>query len=146
MLVVPAVSPVTTPDVRLILATPVAELVHAPPLEVVVIALEEPWHICEAPVINAGIALTDTATDLLQPAGSIYVINAEPAPIPVTTPVAGSTEATVAALDVQPPPVTVFASVVVCPWHITVPPITVIAAGIGFTVTIVVVRQPVGIL
>jgi hypothetical protein len=70
-------------------------------------------------------------------------MSAEPAAIPPTTPEA-STVATAGKLLLHVPPVVALLSVVVSPSHTCSTPVVV--AGSGFTVTVVVIRQPVGIV
>ena len=65
-----------------------------------------------------------------------------PADSPLTTPVVVFTRAVPGRLLAQVPPVGVLLNVDVLPTHITGEPM--INPGSGFTVTVVVVRQPVG--
>ena len=96
MLALPAVTPVTTPDV-LTVATAVLSLLHAPvpPLnttELAVYVAEPPIHTGDEPVTEAMLAfgLMVTETDWLtvppQPPVMVYMMFALPAVTPVTTP------------------------------------------------------------
>ena len=68
-----------------------------------------------------------------------YVMVADPAATPVTTPVEASTVATVASDDVHVPPVVADANCVVKPEHTFVAPVIAATVGNGFTVTAVAV-------
>lgn len=92
--------------------------------------------------VNTGIVSADTVRVTKQPVGRVYVIMVEPAPIPVTIPVASLTFATDNTLLLQVPPPDVLDSVIVDPLHTLAGP--VIAAGNGFTVKSFVLLQPVG--
>ncbi len=61
MVVVPVVSPLTTPE-ELTVATAVLLLVHAPPDVAEASVMVFPRHIVVAPVIAAGVAFTDTVS------------------------------------------------------------------------------------
>ena len=68
---------------------------------------------------------------------TVYVIVAEPAVTPLTTPLA-STVATAVLDDVQTPPAVALVSAVVEPAHTSVVPLIAATTGIGLTVTVVV--------
>lgn len=138
---VPAVTPVTKPEVGLIVAFAVLTL-HVPPLAELVSALVAPSHTFGVPTIAAGVGLTVNGIVTKQPVGNVKEIFKEPAATPVTIPVPEPTVASEALLLLHvllPEP---FVKVVVNPTHtFGVPPIT---AGKGFTVAVTVVKQPVG--
>ncbi len=100
-MLVPALTPVTTPDTTV--ATPPALLVHVPPLVVEARVVVDPTHTDAVPVIAAGGAFTVTVVDVVQPP-SVYVINTVPALTPVTTPVPPSTVALDRLLLLHAPP------------------------------------------
>jgi hypothetical protein len=87
-------------------------------------------------------AFTFTVADAVfeHPFASVteYVMIADPAATPVTTPVA-DTVATVASDDVHVPPVVADANCVVKPEHTFVAPVIAATVGNGFTVTAVAV-------
>ena len=60
-MLVPAVTPVTTPE-ELIVATEVLLLVHVPPPVASPSEVVRPWHTVNAPVIAAGLGLIVTVT------------------------------------------------------------------------------------
>ena len=63
----PVPVPVTTPDAEPTVATPVALLVHVPPLVVLVSVVVIPTQVLAVPAIASGSGLTVTVTDLKQP-------------------------------------------------------------------------------
>jgi hypothetical protein len=67
MVAVPVDTPDTTPLVVPIVAIPVAELVHAPPVVASDSVMLPPTHKDEGPVIAAGFGFTAIGTILLQP-------------------------------------------------------------------------------
>jgi hypothetical protein len=91
-------------------------------------------------VIGAGSALTVTTVVITQPVGKVYVMVAAPTVSPVTMPVNKLTVATVVLLLLHVPPAVASLNIVVSPKHTFVLP--VIGAGNGFTVTVVVMKQP----
>ena len=135
----PAIAPVTTPVEILIVALPLL-LVQLPPAGVLFSVVVRPTHTVGVPVIVVGLAFTVTVLVLIQPVPSVYVIVEVPAAAPVTTPVTISMVA-LPLLLVQLPPAGVEFSVVVSPIHTAAVP--VIFVGLGFTVTVVVLIQPV---
>ncbi len=72
MIVVPALTPVTTPD-ELMVATEVVPLVHAPPETVLDKVIVNPVHTLAEPLIvpAVGAALIETTAVTLQPVPSI---------------------------------------------------------------------------
>jgi hypothetical protein len=125
-------------------------LLHTPPdvgsLSVVVV----PGHTVRVPLTTDGSGFTVTVEARVQPVGSVYVIVTVPgvvgAAIPVTTPVVEPTVAIVISLLSQVPPVGAPVSAIVEPIHTCIPAgVLVIDVGSGFTVTIAVLTQPVGI-
>lgn len=141
MVVAPAATPFITPEVRPIVAVPVAPLVHDPlPVASVRVVLL-PAHTLDDPAIAAGVASTVTGTTALQPpAASVYVITGTPAPTPVTTPVPDTTVANDGLLLVQVPPDGVLLRVVVVVAHTEVVP--VIPVGVMLTVNGMAIPQP----
>jgi hypothetical protein len=93
-------------------------------------------------VIAAGSALTVTLAVEIQPVGNEYVTVDVPATIPVTTPVAAFTGATVTLLLLHVPPVVALLNAVVKPTQTLSVPL--IAAGNPLTVTTAFMVQPVG--
>lgn len=138
MVVVPAVTPVTTP-LAAIVATAVVLLLHVPPAGVPVSAVDDPSHTVSVPSIGFGSGVTVTIVVLLQPEPNAYVTEAVPAVIPVATPV-------VALIDMLPlgvlqvPPAGVALSVVLLPIHTVKVPL--IVPGAALTVTTAEVLQP----
>ncbi len=134
--------PLTTPVVELTDATEGLLLAHVPPGVASVSVIEEPRQIAPAPVMDDGVGVIVTMTVVRQPVPSVYVITAVPAVIPVTTPVPAPTEATDVLLLLHAPPPVASLSVVVAPTHALAVP--VITDGVGDTVNVAVVLQPVG--
>jgi hypothetical protein len=142
MVVVPAARPVARPDELPIMPLVVLVLLHVPPVVVLVSVVFEPTHTEPAPEMATGNGLQVTVIVLKQPVPSVYVMTPVPADTPVTTPVEASTET--ALPDVlYDPPLVAEDTVMVDPTH-TVGADADNAAGKGFTVTVVVRRQPVG--
>jgi hypothetical protein len=138
MVATPAVTPQALP-VLLIVATVVLLLLHVPPAVASLSSVHEPSQTSNVPSI-AVIGFTVTTVVMEQPVGNVYVIVAVPPATPPTTPVTRSTVATeVGVLVHVPPPASV--NGVVEPWQTVVTPL--IAAGNGFTVIMVVAKQPV---
>ena len=108
--------------------------VTEPPSQNVVVPLAE--------IVPAVIAFTVTVavTAFVQPLPfvTVYVIVADPAVTPVTTPVA-DTVATAVLDEDHVPPVVALAIVVVDPAHTVVAPVIAATVGNGFTVTVVAV-------
>ena len=92
----------------------------------------------DAVTVAAGAALTVTDADVEFvhpfPSVTVYVIVADPADAPVTTPLA-LTSATVASLVDQTPPVVELAKTVVDPTHTSGDPVIAATVGNGLTVT-----------
>ena len=137
----PADLPVTIPVVISTVAIPVALLLHVPPAIASVNCVVSPGHTVNVPVITPGNGLTVTTAVVIQVVGNVYVIVVVPnGPVPVTIPVVNPTDPIPGELLVHvPPPPSVNA--VVDPEHTANTP--VILAGSGFTVTTVVIKQPV---
>jgi hypothetical protein len=93
------------------------------------------------PVIVVGVLFTVAVLVEIQPVGSVYVITGLPGATPVTTPVKVPAVACSVLLLLQLPPDGVDPNVVDVPVHTTAVPL--IADGNGFTVIIIVVKQPV---
>lgn len=137
---VPASTPLTTPLEEPTAATDVAPLLHVPPPPSLKV-IDDPAHTADKPEISDGTGLTVTVVFTVQPAPAVYVIVAVPATNPLTTPEPNPTDATVVLPLVHvPPPASL--SVVERPAQTEVIP--VMAVGSGFTVTVVVMIQPVG--
>jgi hypothetical protein len=131
IVVVPVATPVTTPELRLTVATAVLLLVHAPnpvPLSAIV----PPGQTFEGP-LNVD-ELTVAVVVLVQPFVNAYVIIDVPPVIPVTTPDADPTDAIEVLPLLQTPLGVVLDRVEVPLVQIAVLP--VIAAGDAFTVTL----------
>jgi hypothetical protein len=93
--------------------------------------------------MEAGSAFTVTAVALVQPViGLVAMMLVIPTPIPTTIPVEAPTVAMVPSAELQTIPGVVLLSVVEALWQIEATP--VLTAGCAFTVTTVIVRQPVG--
>jgi hypothetical protein len=142
MVVVPMATPVTTPVELLTVATDVFELDHVPPEvdeERVVVV---PTQVTAVPEMAAGSGFTVSIAVRVQPVPMVYVI----IELPEDTAVAIPDEEPMVATDVVPlaqvPPAGVLVNVVELPSHIDKDPDNV--DGNGFTVIVVVVRQPVG--
>ena len=134
---VPDVIPVATPVVGLILMLPLGVL-HVPPAGVALSVVLLPIQTVSVPLIVPGAALTVTTADVLQPP-AVYTTVAVPALLPPMKPGLSSV-ATVVGVTDHVPPVVVLLSVVVRPTHSVRLP--VMAAGVGVTVTTLVVVQP----
>ena len=143
MFVIPKLTPVTTPLVLFTVATPGVLLVHIPPVVLLPSAVVMPTHTFRLPVAGDGSAFTLTVDIRIQPVASVYVMRVVPAFRPVTTP-----PDVIEATDVLPlshvPPTLLLFSVIVFPWHTIDGP--VVLFGSGFTTTVALLRQPVGIV
>ena len=141
MVAVPAIEPVTIPEVDPIPAL-VLLLLHVPPAGVEFKEVVKPTHTFVVPVIAVGLAFMVTMTTLRQPVVATYVITDVPEVTPVTIPVV---EPTVAwpLLLLHAPPAGVELSVVVNPTQTFKVPVII---GLGLTVTGVVIIHPVGIV
>ena len=140
MVTVPAVTPVTIPDEEPTLALALLA-VHTPPARVLVSAVLRPSQTVSVPLIVPGAAFTVTPAVTEQPVGMVYVTVVEPAPAPNKLPEDEPMVATVVLPLSHVPPVSASVRVEDKPWHILVVPI--IAVGVGLTVTIAVILQPV---
>jgi hypothetical protein len=123
-------------------ATAALDVVHTPPDVVLVKIVVEPIHALVVPPIAASVgnALTFTtacAFDVQPFVVTVYVIVADPAATPVTTPVE-LTVATAVLDEVQTPFAVALASAVVEPAHTSVVPVIAATTGIALTVTAVV--------
>lgn len=96
--------PETTPVVASTVATDISLLLHVPPPVPSLRVVVAPSHTLMIPVIATGIGNTLIVAVVRQPVGSIYVMTAVPAALPVTIPVIEPTDATVALLLVHVPP------------------------------------------
>jgi hypothetical protein len=139
---VPAATPVITPVVGLMVSVAGQPLLQLPPVVAFVAVVVEPTQVARLPPIVAGNGLTVSVTELEQPVVSVHIIVTVPAEIPVTIPEDEPTVAMAVLLLDQVPPAGLLVSVVVEPSH------TAGAAGLitgnGYTVTMPVIRQPVG--
>jgi hypothetical protein len=139
--VLPALTPVTEPEVPTV-ATAGTVLLHTPPTVELFKAVLEDIQTDEVPVIGLtiGNALTVNALVTKQPENTVYDIVAVPAAIPVTVPVVELTVPTLGLLLLHAPPDAACVRVDVLPTHAdAVPPI---AAGVATTVTSVTLKQP----
>jgi hypothetical protein len=143
MFKVPAVTPVTTPEVELTVALALLAL-HVPPLVELVSVLVDPTHTFGVPAIAAGVGLTVNGVVTKQPVGKVNVMFNVPAATPVTIPVPEPTVANEALLLLHvllPEP---FVKVVVNPTHTFGVPL--LAEGVGFTVDETVLMHPVAMV
>ena len=138
MLVTNTAPPVTMPDDEPTVATAVVPLTHVPPAGTSLNAVVRPAHTVSVPEIAAGNELTVTTAVLIQPVGSVYVIVSIPGVTPFTIPVEPMVAFPLLAIQVPPP---ASDNVVVRPRHTVSDP--EIAFGNGFTVTTVLIAQPV---
>ena len=119
---------------------PVLLLLHIPPEVASLNVVVEPWHTPVVPEIAGGKGLTVIVAVVLQPVELIVkVIVAVPVPEPVRIPEAEPMLA--GPILLHTPPVVASVNVVLDPLQTLAAP--VIAIGNGFTVTSVVVMQPV---
>ncbi len=137
---VPADTPVTIPVADPTVATPVAELLHVPPVVALANVVVPLIHVEAVPVIAAGAATTVTIRLAADPQPVAYNIVTVPAPTPVTNPVPVSADAIDVFPLVQLPPVTEFDNVIVLPSQTEEGPD--IVAGAAFTVTTLVAGVP----
>lgn len=82
---IPVIVPV--PPLPLAIATDVLSLLHVPPGVALVIITDDPTHMLDVPLIDAGDAFTVTTRVLTQPSQLVKLIVAVPAPTPVSVPV-----------------------------------------------------------
>src|SRR6201994_4239 len=135
MVAVPADTPPTVPP--LTVATPVAVLLHVPPVATSTRVVADPTHTVVVPVMDPAtgdglIVTTCVDATLPQPFVTVYDIVAVPADTPPTVP--PLTVATPVAVLLHVPPVATSASVVVEPAHTVAVPVIVPATGSGLTV------------
>jgi len=138
---VPEDTPVTTPVPLTTVAIVVLPLAHVPPVVPSVTVIVEPTQNGEDAEIADGVVLTVTIVVAVQPVPSEYVITDVPDNTPVTTPVLLTTVATVVVPLDQVPPVVPSVNVIVVPEQNADE--ADMADGNAFTVTTVVVKQPV---
>src|SRR6478735_8337928 len=141
MMLVPAVTPVTTPLLSIV-ATAGVELDHTPDAVASLSVVVNPAHTLVVPLIAAttGIALTVIVVVLVptQPlVVTVYEMMLVPAVTPLTTPLL-SIVATDSLLLLHTPPAVASVSVVVNPAHTLVVPLIAATTGIALTVTVVV--------
>ena len=141
MVVVPDVSPFTTPDVPIV-ATTVFVLLHTPPLAASVNAVDELAQTLTVPLMvpAAGNGLTVTAwvaAVVTLPLVTVYDIVVVPEVRPLTTPEV-PTVATMVLVLLHAPPVAASANAVDKPAHTVAVPVIVPAPGAGLTVTTIV--------
>ena len=136
----PGVAPLSTPVVAPIVATPVEPDNHVPPPASDNV-IEEPLHVDPGPLIADGNGLTVTTVVEGQPTNGVNVMVALPAATPRQIPVEDPVEA-IEELELLQLPETVAVRADELPTQTTVVP-DMAEAGV-FTVTVVVVLQPVG--
>jgi len=144
---VPADTPVTEPFVVPTVAMSVAELVHVPPVVVLVHACELPTQMGVVPamvcVIGAVMVTVLVAVFTHPPTVTEYVMVAFPADTPVTVPFEAPTVATAVDELVHVPPLVVLVHVWDEPTHIGVVPVIVCAIGaVMVTVCVAVLTHP----
>lgn len=137
----PAATPVAVPDEDPIVATPVVPEVQVPPPVELLNVVVNPAHTVAVPVIDAGSAFTVNGVEFKHPVARVYVIFTVPAATPVTMPVVPMVAVEVLPLLQVPLPVASL-KVLVRPTHTFAVP--VIEAGIGLTVIVADMMQPVG--
>ena len=132
------------PGPGVIVATVVILLLHVPPGVASLNVVFAPTQIVVAPTIGAGSGFTTNDVVVIHPVPNVYVITVVPPGLapPVTNPVLVPIVATAVRLLLHVPPGVPSLKVVVSPAHIVVLPD--IAAGKGLTVTVTVLKQPVG--
>ncbi len=96
--------PVNTPVSASISATGGLALLHRPPVDVVLITVDEPSHTWNVPVIGSGRPFTVTVFIALQPDPKVYVTVITPLLSPVSTPEATSIEPIAGLLLLHVPP------------------------------------------
>jgi hypothetical protein len=124
---VPVVTGATIPVDDPIVATPVAELVHVPPLNKLVTVALLPGHVAKEPAIADGTGLTVTTVRADNPPHGLAIesiIVVVPFKIPVTIPVVAPTVAT-PGLVLYHVPATLLEIIVVAPMHTTAVPVFV---------------------
>jgi hypothetical protein len=143
IIVLPAVTPLTTPEPEPTVATGVLPLLHIPPAVASDnVIVDPPSQTATVPEIAEGAGFTVITVIAAHPDGKVYMIVAVPPATPVTTPVPVPTIATAVLLLLHVPPPDASLSVVVKPGQTTVVP--VIGETVAFTVTVVTFEHPVG--
>jgi len=141
MIAVPGLEPVTTPVIASTGATVGLELYHVPGPPASTNVVVCPWHTLSVPVgAGGGFTTVTSFVTLHDVAGTVYIIVVDPTATPVTTPVEEILPMP-GALLLQTPPGLASVSVIVEPTHTLLDP--PIGNGFAFTVTTVVVEQPV---
>ena len=138
----PAIIPVTIPVDDPMVALPLL-LVHVPPAGVEFNVVVRPTHTLATPVMVVGLGFTVTVVVIKHPVASEYVMTDVPGITPVTIPVDDPMVA-LPLLLLHVPPAGVEFKVVVKPTHTFLVP--VIVDGVVFTVTTIVLIQPVEII
>jgi len=138
---IPAFNPVRTPVEGTIDASAGLLLVHVPPDGVELSVVVKPVHTVIVPVIADGLALTVITAEVVHPVGNAYTIDGVPAEPPVTTPVSEPTAACAVLVLLQVPPDVAELTAMDEPTQTEPGP--VIPLGNAFTVTVVIVLQPV---
>lgn len=140
MVVVPAATPDTTPEL-FIVATEVLLLLHVPPVVASLSEVVDPTQTLVVPSIAPGSGFTVTTVVLKHVVPKMYEITAVPKLLPVTHPVE-ATVATEVLLLLHVPPVVVSDKQFVPPRQMFAFP--EIAAGSGFTFIVFIATQPTG--
>ena len=147
IVVVPAVSPSTTPVDASTVPTAITLLLQAPPAVALSRSVVLPVQTVAAPVMAAGSGLTVTTAVAAHPVDVLMILMLTvPAEIPPTRPVAELTVPIATSDDCQVPPGTgagMLANAVVDPTQTVAVP--VMGAGTGATVAVATRKQPVGI-
>jgi hypothetical protein len=141
IIAVPALSPITTPEELLTVATDKLELLQTPPEVVAVKLVVPPTQIACVPERTAACGGAVTVSDRTAVASAqppvpktVYVSTVKPADKPTTLP-AVLTDAIVKLLRDQLPPVPVELKLLTAPTHIFPVPVMVPALGTAVTVT-----------
>jgi hypothetical protein len=142
----PGVTPITTPDEEPTVAIVVLLLVQTPPVGELVSANVPPTHTLVAgvpvvPVITVGSGFTVMVVVTKQPPGNVYVMTVVPDETPVTTPLAEPIVAIDGEPEVHTPPPGELLRLIDDPTQTVEGP--VITVGVGFTVMVMEVEQPV---
>ena len=138
----PVPAPVTHP-LEATIATPKLLLLHVPLAVASVRQFVEPTQIFLFPVIAAGLVLTVTLARATQPNGEVAIIIVAPPDTPVTTPVAGPTEAIATLPLLQVTPGVMSVSAIVLPTQTVDGPVI---GAVALIVTVTSVAQPVPIV
>ena len=138
ILVVPVATPLTVPLDEPMVAVAGDELIHTPPVTVLVNDIVVDAHNAVGPAMAAGCALMVMVAVAAQPAVDVKVITEAPWFAPVTVPLEAPIVALVLLLAHVPVPVA-SVSVVDAPLQIAIVPVI---ADTAFTFTVVVTAQP----